>query len=224
MIKHPAIGLLALLSLSGSATSALAAEAPAVPNTVIALYGRVLGFNLPDGFVAQAPKSNGTNFLMEFVPEGETVENWTRLVTIQAYKGAGQQATSSADIARSAFEPRACTTGPVYLFGGEQVQHGTLKRSLVVNGCAALPPGAYPKAMAGASERDAILLFRDADNLYALNYAERSPLARKTVPFTLATATAKLAAMYGEVRLCASASEPGCKQVIAINDARRAAQ
>jgi len=46
-------------------------------NAVIPLYGRVLGFHLPDGFVAQAPKSNGINFLMEFVPKGETVESWT---------------------------------------------------------------------------------------------------------------------------------------------------
>lgn len=224
MRRYPVIGLLALLSLTGGAACALAADEATAPNTVIPLYGRVLGFHLPAGFVAQPPKSNGTNFLMEFVPQGETVENWTRLVTIQAYKGAGAQATSSADIARNAFEPKACTVGRAYLFGGEQVQQGALKRSLVVNGCAALPAGAYPAAMQGASERDAILFFRDADNLYALNYAERSPLASKLAPFTLESAKAELTRMFGAVRLCASATEPGCKDIITINNARRAGQ
>lgn len=213
------------LPLLLAAVCTTAAAPPAKPglatNSVIPLYGRVLSFHLPDGFVAQEPKSDGRNFLMEFVPRGETTANWTRLITVQAYQGAARQPTSSADIARQAFEPRACTNGPVYLFGGEQVQHGGLKRSLVVNGCASLPAGTYPKAMKGASERDAIFFFRDADTLYTLNYAERSPLASKVVPFTLESAKAKLTELLGEVKLCASAAEPGCKDIVAINEARR---
>ncbi|WP_422060892.1 hypothetical protein [Sphingopyxis sp.] len=217
LTRSSAVLLLALLQ-------AAPASAQPTPNTVIPLYGRVLGFNLPPGFVAQPPKSNGTNFLMEFVPKGETVENWTRLVTVQAFRGAGRQPTASADIAKAAFDPQACVIGRVYLFGGEQTVQGALKRSLIVSGCGSLPAGAYPKAMKGASERDAILFFRDADTLYTLNYAERSPLATKVAPFTLASATAKLTATFGNVRLCANAAEPGCKDIIAINNARRAAQ
>ena len=220
----PMLAAAALLLAAVPWTSGAESKSDTSYDAVIPLYGRVLGFQLPDGFVAQAPKSNGTNFLMEFLPKGETVENWTRLVTIQAYKGAARQPANSADIARGAFEPKACTIGPVYLFSGEQVVHGALKRSLVVNGCASLPAGAYPKAMKGASERDAILFFRDADTLYTLNYAERSPLANKVAHFTLDSAKAKLTEMFGDVRLCANTAEPGCKAIIAANEARRAGQ
>ena len=41
---------------------------------------------------------------------------------------------------------------------------------------------------------------------------------------TLDSAKAKLTAMFGDVRLCANAAEPGCKAIIAVNEARRAAQ
>jgi hypothetical protein len=199
-MKQRSIGLsLAALALAACGPGATAAEgAP----TSVPLYGRTLSFTLPDGMTLANDKDNGTNVLKEYVPKGETLANWTRLVTIQAYRGLGTSPTPTAEIARQAFYPAACKVGLIYQDNGERSLGDGLKRSLVVNGCASLPPGAYPEALAGAGEQDFILIFRDAETIYTLNYAVRGkPFAGKTPPIDIATAEAVIKDVFGEVRL-----------------------
>ena len=178
-----------------------AAAAKGVTETV-PLYGRTLIFTLPADMQRANDKDNGTNRLVEYTPRGETVANWTRLVTIQAYRGLGTSPQPTAAIARQAFYPAACKVGPIYQDNGEKPLAGGLKRTLVINGCASLPPGAYPKALAGAGEQDFILIFRDKDTIYTLNYAVRGkPFTGKAPPIALASAEALLKDMFGEIRL-----------------------
>ncbi|WP_447753415.1 hypothetical protein [Sphingopyxis fribergensis] len=180
---------------------ATAAHAKGTAETV-PLYGRTLGFTLPADMVRANDKDNGTNRLIEYVPKGETVANWTRLVTIQAYRGLGTSPQPTAQIARQAFYPAACKVGLIYQDNGEKLLAGGLKRTLVINGCASLPPGAYPKALAGAGEQDFILIFRDADTIYTLNYAVRGkPFAGKAPPIAIASAETLLGEIFGDIRL-----------------------
>ena len=89
--------------------------------TKVPLFARTLIFKMPAGMTLTNNKRSDTNVLMEFVPKGETLANWTRLVTVQAYRGLGESPRSSADIARQAFYPEACNIGPIYRDGGERV-------------------------------------------------------------------------------------------------------
>lgn len=191
--------------VTGLALSLLALPAVVVAKgtaETVPLYGRTLTFTLPADMVRANGKDNGTNQLIEYVPKGETVANWTRLVTIQAYRGLGTSPQPTAQIARQAFYPAACKVGPIYQDNGEKALGGGLKRTLVLNGCASLPPGAYPEALAGAGEQDFILIFRDSDTIYTLNYAVRGkPFAGKAPPIALATAETLLKDVFGEVAL-----------------------
>jgi hypothetical protein len=178
-----------------------AATAKGTTETV-PLYGRTLTFTLPADMQRANDKDNGANRLVEYTPRGETVANWTRLVTIQAYRGLGTLPQPTAQIARQAFYPAACKVGLIYQDNGEKPLAGGLKRTLVINGCASLPPGAYPKALAGAGEQDFILIFRDKDTIYTLNYAVRGmPFAGKAPPIALASAETLLRDIFGEIRL-----------------------
>lgn len=193
------ISLLALPLLALAACGATAAEG--TPTSVL-LYQRTLGFTLPADMAVANDKDNGTNRLVEYVPRGETLANWTRLITIQAYRGLGTSPSSTAEIARQAFYPGACTVGLIYQDGGEKALGGGLTRTLVANGCASLPAGAYPEALAGAGEQDFILIFRDSDTIYTLNYAVRGkPFAGKKPPIDVAAGEALLKNIFGEVRL-----------------------
>ena len=181
---------------------ALPHAATAKSTESVPLYGRTLSFTLPADMVRATDKDNGTNRLIEYVPKGETVANWTRLVTIQAYRGLGTSPQPTAQIARQAFYPAACKVGPIYQDNGEKELAGGLKRTLILNGCASLPPGAYPKALAGAGEQDFILIFRDSETIYTLNYAVRGkPFAGKAPPVPLATAEALLGNIFGDIGL-----------------------
>ncbi len=195
-MKRIVTGLaLSLLPLPHSAAAKGAVE-------TVPLYTRTLSFTLPVDMVRANDKDNGTNRLIEYVPRGETVANWTRLVTIQAYRGLGTSPQPTAQIARQAFYPAACKVGLIYQDNGEKALAGKLRRSLIINGCASLPPGAYPKALAGAGEQDFFLIFRDSDTIYTLNYAVRGkPFAGKAPPIALATAETLLKDVFGEIRL-----------------------
>lgn len=183
--------------------AALGMAGPARAEPVrIPVLGSILSFNLPAGMIVANNRDNGTNVLIEYVPRGETLGNWTRLVTIQAYRGLGASPLSTADIARQAFYPAACRTGPIYRDAGERKQAGGVRRSVIANGCASLPAGAYPSALKGAGEQDFILIFRDAESIYTLNYAVRgAPFAGKAPPVAPESGEALLRQMFGEVRL-----------------------
>lgn len=182
-----------------------AAQADSPPATVkasIPLFERTLSFRMPSGFVEAINHNNGTNILIEYVPQGETVANWTQMVTIQAYRGLGASPRSTADISRQAFYPAACKIGPIYHDGGEQMWASGVKRTVVANGCASLPAGAYPKALKGAGEQDFIYVFRDADTIYTLNYAVRGQaFAGKAPPVRATDGAAVLQKMFGDVGL-----------------------
>lgn len=183
--------------------SPLSARTPvAAPPTRVALLDRTLEFTLPADMVQATNHNNGTNVLIEYVPRGENLGNWTRLVTIQAYRGLGRSPASTADIAWQAFYPAACRIGPIWRDGGERILSGGLKRTVIANGCASLPAGAYPRALKGAGEQDFILMFRDAESIYTLNYAVRgAPFARKRPPVPVETGEALLRQVFGEVSL-----------------------
>lgn len=187
--------LTALLASPGNAREGAA-------TTRVPLFNRTLSFTLPAGMAVVNNRNNGTNVLIEYVPKGETLATWTRLVTIQAYRGLGASPMSTAALARQAFYPAACKIGPIWRDGGERAVGGGLKRTLVANGCASLPAGAYPKALKGAGEQDFILIFRDAETVYTLNYAVRgAPFKGKAPPVAAERGEVLLSEVFGEVLL-----------------------
>ena len=168
----------------------------------VELFGPTLSFMLPEKMQLVTNQRNTVNLLMEFIPQGQSLATWTRMVTIQAYRGLGRSPEPTAAIARRAFYPAACRNGPIYRDGGERTLAGDLKRSVIANGCASLPAGAYPLAMKGAGEQDFIYVFRDRETIYTLNYAERgAPFAGKAPPRNVDSGDALLREMFGEVTL-----------------------
>lgn len=185
-----------VLAISGCSESLAAAE------TKVALFGKTLSFTLPQGFTRATNNNNGTNVLIEYLPAGETWDDWTKLITIQAYRGLGKDPRSTADIARSAFYPAACKVGPIYLDLGEKTLSPGMKRTYIANGCASLPAGAYPQALKGAGEQDFLVIFRDGETIYTLNYAERGkPFQAKAPPRPNADAEKILTQIFGLVTL-----------------------
>lgn len=193
---------LALGACSADARQDNARQSDLATATTIPLFTRTLAFQLPADIVVANRQQNGTNVLIEFVPRGETLANWTRLVTIQAYRGLGASPLTSAEIAHSAFYPAACSNGPLYRVGAEGEAAPGLRRTIVATGCASLPAGAYPQALAGAGEQDFIMMFRDVETIYTINYAVRGvPFAPSRPPIALGSGEAVLRGVFGVVRL-----------------------
>ncbi|WP_419815469.1 hypothetical protein [Glacieibacterium sp.] len=211
-------------SIAAAQTAAWKGSAKPV-REIVPLFGRTLAFDLPRPFVLSYQVQSPRQFLQESAPIGERSENWTRLATVNAFANAGRSPTSTADLSEQLFRPRACTTGPIYQNLGEREFAPGIKVTTVSIGCASLPPGAYPAALAGAGEQDFAWLFRDATNVYTLKLSVRGkpwPAGRPPIPPASAE---KQLAVFGNVLLCApDATDLPCRTVESFNVARRSAK
>ncbi|MVZ97540.1 hypothetical protein EUU23_07455 [Sphingorhabdus sp. IMCC26285] len=68
--------------------------------SVINLYSNVLSYSYPKEFVPVYQAKSQEMFMLEFIPYGEDVkENWTEMLTIQAFRGERLNSTTASDFA-----------------------------------------------------------------------------------------------------------------------------
>ncbi len=160
------------------------------------VWTRTLGFNLPRPFVPAFRSVANGSYLAEFVPDGQSVDNWTRMVTASGSLGAGAAHLSDAELAGALFDRGRCD-GWVYRDLGGTADPIVARRTLVI-GCGA--PGRP------GSERAVIAFFRDTENSWTVQYAERGAT---TATFE-ARAQASIAALAPFVTCKAGDTRPEC--------------
>lgn len=210
-MKNRSLMFAALASVALGGSAVRPAHADAVATVHIPLFGRIISFVMPSGFTPQPAQSNGKQYLLEILPNGQTFANWTRLITVRGLVGFGAQPATSDQIARAIFEPRNCPAGKIYENDGEQSLGGTLRVSYLAIGCGKTPGSAYPGAVDGGGEVDIIAMYRDSTNIYSLNYAVRGPAFGNTQTLLdTKHKAATLKAALGPYSLCTAGNDPAC--------------
>jgi len=147
--------------------------------TVQQVWTRTVAFDLPKPFVPSWRAQGPANYTVEYIPDGETSERWTRMITVSGTIAAGAARMGDAALASAVFGRPACP-GYVYRDLGPTARPPLGYRSLVI-GCGA--------EGSPASERAVIAMFHDGQTMWTIQYAERGAL---TAGFER-QATAKLA-------------------------------
>jgi hypothetical protein len=87
-----------LLASSASAQ----APTPSAFTVISPIFGQLVTFSMPAGFVAVAENTNGPNYIREAVLKGETATSWTQMITVTGAKGlAGNPKVSPVTVAGS---------------------------------------------------------------------------------------------------------------------------
>lgn len=60
------------------------------------VFSQLVAFTIPEGFVHAFENANADNLIMEFVPAGETVQDWKQMVTLTGSKDAARIPQSTA--------------------------------------------------------------------------------------------------------------------------------
>ncbi|TRW16994.1 hypothetical protein [Glacieibacterium frigidum] len=149
--------------------------------TVQQVWTRTVGFDLPRPFVAGFRAQSIGRFIIEYVPDGETVQAWTRLITVTGTRGAGAARVDDAMLASVLYDARSCPDWR-YRDLGATAQPGLPYRTLVI--------GCGTEGEAG-SERGVIAFFRDEEDSWTVQYAARGP-ASKGLEAGAAAAIARL--------------------------------
>lgn len=137
-------------------------------------FGREVQFHVFGTFEPAYEAKNDRQMIMEFVPRGETVENWTRMITFSAFKGPGASPISTAEMQQRFFNTvKGCEVANFSrVIASGRLADGT-EYNLSSNGCGSTAAGGYRGAVSGRGEQFLALLLRDDQNVAVLQYAER---------------------------------------------------
>jgi hypothetical protein len=192
------------------------AETPAAPAsfTVISpVFGQLVRFSIPASFVTAHENTQDNFYIREAVPKGETVNQWTQMITVTGSQGmAGAANFTPQKLAASialGFK-KACPESFAVKDLGE-TKFGEHDAYLAVAGC-----GKVNSSADGHSEMALIAAVKGASDAYTFQWAERSAQAAAAPLIDEAKWRERLRELM-PIRLCAivpgeAAPYPSCLQ------------
>ena len=188
--------------LAAGMAPAPGADAPTRPGgaqrVVTPVFHRLVAFSLPPSFKVGFERTTGNIYVREHVPEGETVDAWSRMITLSGVQGMAYSAAATPQgylqaLARG-FQ-RHCPNTYVALDLGPQPLAREPSFATVVS-CGRVTSGGKAR-----SETSAMVAIRGADDFYALQWTERGPDSSHPLALDSKYWSARLAQL-GPVQLC----------------------
>lgn len=191
--------LLTLLMASTGPSSAAAAEKlPAFVTVVSPIFGQLVAFSQPSNFVLGFENADDSNYVREVVPNGETVNKWTQMITVTGAKELAQQrgvypvaVASTIANGYKKFCPKsfAAMELPAPDVAG-------FKSFAAVVGCGTVTGDGSPR-----SEEALIIAIKGESDYYTIQWATRGAASDKPPAFDKAAWEKRLADL-GPIRLC----------------------
>jgi hypothetical protein len=184
------------------------------------IYNRVLSFKLPRPFVTAYRQQATGGYIVEYLPDGQTLANWTQMITVTSQRGVGAAQVEDEALADYIFNKRSCP-GWVYRDLGAVASSTSARQRMIMLGCDVVQGSDYSKAVPGASERAAIMFLRDGENIWSVQFAERNLPGQSKPLFDPATAPALIARLA--VQACAASDTSAeCKTATTVSKAVKA--
>ena len=142
-------------------------------NINIPLYGGILKFNLIDDFEPAFQAQDAQQFIKEYVPAGETVKDWTKMLTILAFRNGGMSPRTNREMVELLGSTRQCAGHAFSKFISEENREHGLSLTIFSSGCGDNTSTAYQDAIGGTGEQNVIFMFRDPAHIQMLQYAVR---------------------------------------------------
>jgi hypothetical protein len=192
------------------------AAAPSTPhlNSISPIFHQLVVFSLPAEFTslnAAYERTNGSFYIREHVPQGETVDHWTQMITVTGTKdlASNQNATPRGFVSRLAngFGTHCPDTFATTDLGPQMV--GEYQGYALIASCGHVQSGA-----AAYSETAIVLAFKGSADYYSIQWARRGADSKR--PLTLDSSYwTKQFDRLRPIRLCAivsgeSAPYPSC--------------
>jgi hypothetical protein len=201
---HPARALIAASSLAllAGGAAAPAADEPlkqGAPQRVITpVFHRLVAFTLPPPFKASFQRTTGNIYVREHVPDGETVDEWTRMITLSGVQGMSYSPDATPQAYLQALArgfQRHCPDTYVALDLGPLPVIAEPSFAIVV-GCGRVTSGGKAR-----SETSVMLAIKGPDDFYVLQWTEQGRDSSHPPALDSKQWSARLAQL-GPVQLC----------------------
>ena len=191
-----------LLVLSAGAAAAAGADAPTpgggAQRVVTPVFHRLVAFSLPAPFKVSFERTSGNIYVREHVPAGETVDDWSRMITLTGVQGMAYSAEATPQAYLQALArgfQRHCPDTYVALDLGPQPLAKEPSFATVVS-CGRVTSGGKAH-----SETSVMVAIRGPDDFYALQWTEHGPDSAHPLALDSRYWSARLAQL-GPVQLC----------------------
>lgn len=144
-------------------------DLPASVTVISPIFGQLVRFSMPSGFVTVFEDTKGPNYIREAVPKGETAEQWTQMITVTGHKGAATAQFTPQGFANSmagGFKNACPETFAAKGFGATKL--GAQDAFIAVLGCGKVNAGAD-----GHSEMMLLIASKGSADGYTVQWAER---------------------------------------------------
>ncbi len=177
VLKAWIFGLILYTGFLAGSINALAAD-NVIASTPV--FGQLVGYRLPTGFAPAFENAAGNNYIQESVPSGETVEDWSQMITL----------TGARNLAAGADRT---PVGFAHPFGGgfgrncPETYVATAIQETSINGkdafIAYFGCGSVNGVPKPRSEVVTIIFIKSGGDFLTLQWAERSKAVRQGIPF-----------------------------------------
>lgn len=181
----------------------------------VPLHGGVLEFAMPHGFVPAFRVQHEGQFLMAFIPDGESWPDFSQAVLVQSSDRLGSVPDATAAMAEAIFKPRSCAGDPLWTALGEKDVGSAGPAFLASTGCAALAENP------AQGQQSLLTLLRGNPDVAALIFTRRLPAFEAAAPPISPDAARRQIAAFGDIIMCRSAEQKGCRDIWAREMIRR---
>lgn len=202
MHRSRALLVASFLALLTGAAAAPAADAPVKPGgaqrVITPVFHRLVAFTLPPPFKLAYERTTGNIYVREHVPENETVDEWSRMITLSGVQGMAYSPAATPQAYLQALArgfQRHCPDTYVALDLGPQPLTREPSFATVVS-CGRVTSGGKAH-----SETSVMVAIRGPDDFYALQWTEHGPDSSHPLALDGRSWSARLAQL-GPVQLC----------------------
>lgn len=202
MLESRALIVVSFLALPAGAAAAPAADEPVkqggAQREITPVFHRLVAFSLPAPFKPAFERTTGNIYVREHVPEGETVDEWSRLVTLSGVQGMAYSREATLQEYLQALArgfQRHCPDTYVALDLGPQPLVQEPSFATVIS-CGRVTSGGKAR-----SETSVMLAIKGADDFYVLQWSEKGPDSSHPPALDSRHWSARLAQL-GPVQLC----------------------
>ncbi|GAA6143241.1 hypothetical protein NBRC116584_30590 [Hydrogenophaga sp. 5NK40-0174] len=182
----------------GATSATPAAKAQKMATMVMPIYHQLVAFRAPLTFQVVHSNDNGQSFIQEAIPRGESLDNWSQMITVTGAKGMATQPRATprllAEMIAGGYQ-KACPS----TFRATKVNEGKLTGGdafTVLVGCGEVRSGAKP-----VSEVALITTIKGEQDMYTVQWSQRGPTTTADKLFEQANWLQRLSALM-PIKVC----------------------
>lgn len=150
--------------------------------SITPIYSQKLSHMLPIGWIPVFDKVQGERYIIEYVPKGQSINNWTEMITVIGFKGAAKIAKPiDAILSTSNNIKKVCPSNHIYSSIGTTKVDGYSGYEAIV-GCAEMPNSHRAGISKGQGEIAYYLAIAGDQEIYFIQKAIRSEAFLKSRP------------------------------------------